>query len=176
MAGNGRTFDRSDFGYDRDNTGNCDAGVSEMVAGISVFAGRNTGAGGGYRQHVHETGKLSTPGNNKTRRQRQRVLNGGADQDRTDDLYNAIVALSQLSYGPTLSATQSDETGSAARRIFRRFAKYWQDPFSKFLSDRRRLIRRAHILRSDRRRLRQDQMHLRGYPRRYRHQHHHQGR
>gem|GEM_PF-1332962 len=43
-----------------------------------------------------------TPGNDKTRRQRQRVLNGGADQDRTDDLYNAIVALSQLSYGPTL--------------------------------------------------------------------------
>ena len=103
-------------------------------------------------------------------------FDGGADQDRTDDLYNAIVALSQLSYGPTLSATQSDETGSAARRIFRRFAKYWQDPFSKFLSDRRRLIRRAHILRSDRRRLRQDQMHLRGYPRRYRHRHHHQGR
>ena len=27
--------------------------------------------------------------------------NGGAERDRTDDLYNAIVALSQLSYGPT---------------------------------------------------------------------------
>jgi hypothetical protein len=25
---------------------------------------------------------------------------GGASRDRTDDLYNAIVALSQLSYGP----------------------------------------------------------------------------
>ena len=25
---------------------------------------------------------------------------GGANRDRTDDLYNAIVALSQLSYGP----------------------------------------------------------------------------
>ena len=25
---------------------------------------------------------------------------GGARRDRTDDLYNAIVALSQLSYGP----------------------------------------------------------------------------
>ncbi len=25
---------------------------------------------------------------------------GGAGRDRTDDLYNAIVALSQLSYGP----------------------------------------------------------------------------
>ena len=28
---------------------------------------------------------------------------GGAGRDRTDDLYNAIVALSQLSYGPTVS-------------------------------------------------------------------------
>ncbi len=27
---------------------------------------------------------------------------GGADRDRTDDLLNAIQALSQLSYGPTL--------------------------------------------------------------------------
>ena len=26
---------------------------------------------------------------------------GGAGRNRTDDLYNAIVALSQLSYGPT---------------------------------------------------------------------------
>ena len=26
---------------------------------------------------------------------------GGADEDRTHDLYNAIVALSQLSYSPT---------------------------------------------------------------------------
>ena len=30
--------------------------------------------------------------------------NGGADEDRTRDLYNAIVALSQLSYGPILFA------------------------------------------------------------------------
>jgi hypothetical protein len=29
------------------------------------------------------------------------LFDGGADRDRTDDLYNAIVALSQLSYGPT---------------------------------------------------------------------------
>ena len=28
------------------------------------------------------------------------VLTGGANRDRTGDLYNAIVALSQLSYGP----------------------------------------------------------------------------
>ena len=27
-------------------------------------------------------------------------MGGGARRDRTDDLYNAIVALSQLSYGP----------------------------------------------------------------------------
>ena len=30
---------------------------------------------------------------------------GGARRDRTDDLYNAIVALSQLSYGPTFWGT-----------------------------------------------------------------------
>ena len=29
--------------------------------------------------------------------------NGGAEGNRTPDLYNAIVALSQLSYGPILS-------------------------------------------------------------------------
>ncbi len=29
------------------------------------------------------------------------ILYGGAGRDRTDDLLNAIQALSQLSYGPT---------------------------------------------------------------------------
>ncbi len=29
-------------------------------------------------------------------------MSGGAKQDRTADLYNAIVALYQLSYGPSL--------------------------------------------------------------------------
>ncbi len=29
---------------------------------------------------------------------------GGASRDRTGDLYNAIVALSQLSYGPALES------------------------------------------------------------------------
>ena len=29
-------------------------------------------------------------------------INGGADRDRTDDLLNAIQALSQLSYSPKL--------------------------------------------------------------------------
>ena len=33
---------------------------------------------------------------------------GGADRDRTDDLLNAIQALSQLSYGPTTGGL-SDE-------------------------------------------------------------------
>ena len=32
---------------------------------------------------------------------REGVGVGGADRDRTDDLLNAIQALSQLSYGPT---------------------------------------------------------------------------
>ncbi len=31
---------------------------------------------------------------------------GGANRDRTDDLYNAIVALSQLSYSPNLDLGQ----------------------------------------------------------------------
>ena len=31
-----------------------------------------------------------------------RASGGGADRDRTDDLLNAIQALSQLSYGPTI--------------------------------------------------------------------------
>ena len=31
----------------------------------------------------------------------KREINGGADRDRTDDLLNAIQALSQLSYSPT---------------------------------------------------------------------------
>lgn len=47
------------------------------------------------------------PRYNKTRRFRRRVLIGGADQDRTDDLYNAIVALSQLSYGPIIILVSS---------------------------------------------------------------------
>jgi hypothetical protein len=33
-----------------------------------------------------------------------RRVDGGARRDRTADLYNAIVALSQLSYGPEPSA------------------------------------------------------------------------
>ena len=33
--------------------------------------------------------------------QGSRTKPGGADRDRTDDLLNAIQALSQLSYGPT---------------------------------------------------------------------------
>src|SRR5689334_10841038 len=32
---------------------------------------------------------------------------GGASRDRTGDLYNAIVALSQLSYGPTAGKSES---------------------------------------------------------------------
>jgi hypothetical protein len=30
-------------------------------------------------------------------------INGGADRDRTDDLLNAIQALSQLSYSPIIN-------------------------------------------------------------------------
>jgi hypothetical protein len=47
-----------------------------------------------------------------------KIGTGGARRDRTADLYNAIVALSQLSYGPTrIDGTQSregPETGQPA--------------------------------------------------------------
>src|SRR6185437_1613252 len=43
---------------------------------------------------------------------------GGARRDRTDDLYNAIVALSQLSYGPTLG-TRKDRCERFDRQAFR---------------------------------------------------------
>ena len=41
------------------------------------------------------------------------ISRGGANRDRTDDLNNAIVALSQLSYGPTrgLVARKMAQTG-----------------------------------------------------------------
>src|SRR5690606_8464695 len=119
-------------GYDRDNTGNRDAGVSEMVAGISCSAGRNTGSEGGYREHVHETGKFSHALELAKPQGFPWGFDGGADQDRTDDLYNAIVALSQLSYGPILVRVATKSSVSvAARGIFRRFTKSWQDLFSK---------------------------------------------
>ena len=38
---------------------------------------------------------------------------GGPDRARTDDLMNAIHALSQLSYGPTFDYNCSIETGVA---------------------------------------------------------------
>lgn len=40
-------------------------------------------------------------------------LNGGAEGDRTPDLRNAIATLSQLSYGPTVSAHLGDVRPSA---------------------------------------------------------------
>ena len=36
---------------------------------------------------------------------------GGADRDRTDDLLNAIQALSQLSYSPTVLDLRNYSTG-----------------------------------------------------------------
>ena len=40
---------------------------------------------------------------------------GGADRDRTDDLLNAIQALSQLSYGPTFGENECEESGVRVR-------------------------------------------------------------
>src|SRR4029434_5993331 len=42
-------------------------------------------------------------------------LLGGADRDRTDDLLNAIQALSQLSYGPTFGGNECEESGVRVR-------------------------------------------------------------
>src|SRR3546814_6826601 len=43
---------------------------------------------------------------------------GGAGRNRTDDLYNAIVALSQLSYGP-LGTARSEEHTSELQSLMR---------------------------------------------------------
>jgi hypothetical protein len=42
------------------------------------------------------------------------LIFGGADRDRTDDLLNAIQALSQLSYGPTKRLRRKRRSISAA--------------------------------------------------------------
>src|SRR5438034_4032407 len=43
---------------------------------------------------------------------------GGADRDRTDDLLNAIQALSQLSYSPTLrEGTETNATSASKFRL-----------------------------------------------------------
>jgi hypothetical protein len=42
------------------------------------------------------------------------LIFGGADRDRTDDLLNAIQALSQLSYGPTNRSRLKRRSISAA--------------------------------------------------------------
>ena len=43
-------------------------------------------------------------------------VNGGADRDRTDDLYNAIVALFQLSYGPENQANKTPFSTSIGKK------------------------------------------------------------
>src|SRR5205085_870325 len=54
-------------------------------------------------------------GGSTTRRLSLLVVLGGADRDRTDDLLNAIQALSQLSYSPTLwEGTPPTSPGSFA--------------------------------------------------------------
>ena len=56
-------------------------------------------------------------------------LAGGADRDRTDDLLNAIQALSQLSYGPTRGMQGGKDgafllrTAMILRNIDKQFAK-----------------------------------------------------
>ncbi len=61
--------------------------VSENRSG-ATFMVVSTESAGGYRPQPGMDQISPCPGN------------GGAEGDRTPDLYNAIVALSQLSYGP----------------------------------------------------------------------------
>ena len=49
---------------------------------------------------------------------RELCKGGGANRDRTDDLYNAIVALSQLSYGPFNHPTLLDDSDFLAARPY----------------------------------------------------------
>jgi hypothetical protein len=41
------------------------------------------------------------------------LVDGGARRNRTDDLFNAIEALSQLSYGPVLQKRRGFDWGEA---------------------------------------------------------------
>src|SRR5215469_327862 len=52
-------------------------------------------------------------------------LTGGANRDRTGDLYNAIVALSQLSYGPGIESAPR-KVGRCARRG--KWKNFWGRP------------------------------------------------
>jgi hypothetical protein len=60
------------------------------------------------------------------------LFGGGASRDRTGDLYNAIVALSQLSYGP---ATGKTRILGSDRELVKRFAHI--DPLALPLRHRR---------------------------------------
>src|SRR6185437_1339089 len=49
---------------------------------------------------------------------------GGASRDRTGDLYNAIVALSQLSYGPTLEPERILARAKSVKRFRRQTQRF----------------------------------------------------
>jgi hypothetical protein len=49
-----------------------------------------------------------------------RALSGGATGNRTPDLYNAIVALSHLSYDPKEAAAEAASLNSSAKTANRR--------------------------------------------------------
>jgi hypothetical protein len=54
---------------------------------------------------------------------------GGARRNRTDDLFNAIEALSQLSYGPTFPARPEPEASGKAFQIVVRQSRKEKRPF-----------------------------------------------
>ena len=70
---------------------------------------RNTNRFREILERIRNQGKLGEIGGN------QSILDGGADQDRTGDLLNAIQALSQLSYSPTGMGRILQEAGASVK-------------------------------------------------------------
>ena len=87
-------------------------GVSICITLLALFAGNNNGRDdcaviAFVSRHVTDTTTIKRDSNFdlNIRSWATRLGEiGGARRDRTADLYNAIVALSQLSYGPVVDA------------------------------------------------------------------------
>ncbi len=109
MAGNGWAFSGSNLRYDRDNSRNNHESVPEIFAGLSGSISQKSGAKTGFRKPVCKTLEIHVE-NSVPKMAKPlgfpRGFDGGAKEDRTPDLFAASEALSQLSYGPNLSAAK----------------------------------------------------------------------
>ena len=100
MACSGRIHSRSDRRFDGNICSDNSTGLSQSCPSTSEADGRKSGSEWEYRKHVCETvSGCQTPEGTKPLGF-PRGFDGGAEGNRTPDLYNAIVALSQLSYSP----------------------------------------------------------------------------